>query len=124
MALSRIWSAFIIVAVLVAASKWLIGGDNQIFSRMVVGKSDDPYDSVYYTLIGAPQKGSITKEGFAKYLAGYGYVKSDSLHPAGVVITDNAAVDSVALFKANNPSVKVYSYTSIQSKLVKKADGI
>ena len=124
MALSRIWSAFIIVAVLVAASKWLIGGDNQIFSRMVVGKSDDPYDSVYYTLIGAPQKGSMTKEGFAKYLAGYGYVKSDSLHPAGVVITDNAAADSVALLKANNPNQKVYSYTSIQSKLVKKADGI
>lgn len=42
MALSRIWSAFIIVAVLVALFKYLpSGGEKQIFSSMVIGKNGD-----------------------------------------------------------------------------------
>lgn len=42
MALSRIWSAFIITAVLAAAIKWLFfPGFNDIFYWMVVGKADD-----------------------------------------------------------------------------------
>jgi spore maturation protein SpmA len=42
MALSRIWSAFIIVAVLVALFKYLPeGGEKQIFFSMVIGKSGD-----------------------------------------------------------------------------------
>lgn len=42
MALSRIWSAFIIVAIAVAAVKCFVFGDTQIFSWMVVGKAADP----------------------------------------------------------------------------------
>lgn len=42
MALSRIWSAFIIVAVLVALFKYLPShGEKQIFSSMVIGKNGD-----------------------------------------------------------------------------------
>jgi spore maturation protein SpmA/spore maturation protein SpmB len=42
MALSRIWAAFIITAVLAAAIKWLFfPGFNDIFYWMVVGKADD-----------------------------------------------------------------------------------
>ena len=42
MALSRIWSAFIIVAVLVALFKYLpSNGEKQIFSSMVIGKNGD-----------------------------------------------------------------------------------
>lgn len=42
MALSRIWSAFIIVAVLVALFKYLpSSGEKQIFSSMVIGKNGD-----------------------------------------------------------------------------------
>ena len=51
MALSKIWSAFIIVAITVAAFKYILG-DAQIFSRMVVGRADDPYDSVSYVMAG------------------------------------------------------------------------
>jgi hypothetical protein len=47
MVLSRIWSAFVIIAILVASFR-MIGGDDKIFSRMVVGKSSDKYDSVFY----------------------------------------------------------------------------
>lgn len=42
MALSRIWSAFIIIAIGVASYKFFILGDQAIFSIMVVGKADDP----------------------------------------------------------------------------------
>ena len=42
MALSRIWSAFIIVAIFVAAIKCFFLGDTQLFSLMVTGKAGDP----------------------------------------------------------------------------------
>jgi spore maturation protein SpmA len=41
MALSRIWSAFIIVSIVVAVFQFLAGGQKQIFSSMVVGKRGD-----------------------------------------------------------------------------------
>ncbi|RBQ03333.1 spore maturation protein [Pedobacter miscanthi] len=42
MALSRIWSGFIIVAILVACVKCFFFGQSDIFNWMVIGKSDDP----------------------------------------------------------------------------------
>jgi spore maturation protein SpmA/spore maturation protein SpmB len=42
MALSRIWSAFIIIAVVVAATRCFVFHDTQIFSWMVTGKASDP----------------------------------------------------------------------------------
>ena len=42
MALSRIWSAFIIVAIVVASIKCFFLGESQIFNLMVIGKADDP----------------------------------------------------------------------------------
>ncbi len=42
MALTRIWSAFIIIAILVAGYKFLaVDGNQQIFTQMVIGKSGD-----------------------------------------------------------------------------------
>src|ERR1044071_9113057 len=41
MALSRIWSSFIVIAFLVAGIKFLIGTDKPVFNSMVVGKSGD-----------------------------------------------------------------------------------
>jgi len=42
MALSRIWSAFIIVAIVVASIKCFFFGHSDIFNWMVIGKSSDP----------------------------------------------------------------------------------
>lgn len=124
MALSRIWSAFILVAIFVAAFK-SFSGDEQIFSRMVIGKSDDAYDSVSYRMIGDPGSAGITsKQGFATYLGGYGYRAADSAHKMEVLITDNLSSDSVRILTAANPALRVFTYRTIQSKLVKKADGI
>ncbi|MDB5192273.1 MAG: spore maturation protein [Segetibacter sp.] len=125
MALSRIWSAFIIVAVLVAASKAFFFGDNQIFSQMVTGKADDAYDTVRYVMVGSPETSGISsREGFGKYLGSYGYVPADSAHPPAVVICENTISDSVTVLKGINPAIKVHTYRSIQSTLYKKADGI
>src|ERR1041384_2193033 len=41
MALSRIWSAFIIISILVAVIQFLGRGEKQVFSSMVVGKWGD-----------------------------------------------------------------------------------
>ncbi|MCW3078759.1 spore maturation protein [Segetibacter sp.] len=125
MALSRIWSAFILIAVFVAASKAAFFGNNQIFSQMVVGKADDAYDTVRYVMVGSPASTGITsKENFAKYLSGYGYVAADSAHLASVIITDDVNSDSVAAIKSATGSNAVFTYKSVQTKLVKKADGI
>ena len=125
MALSRIWSAFIIVAILVASVKAIFYNDSQIYSRMVVGKADDPYQEVRYTMVGSPeQAGFQSKENFVKYLEGYGYLPADSAHPATAILAQNIADDSVAQVSTRQPGIKVLSFSSIQKSLVKKADGI
>jgi spore maturation protein SpmA/spore maturation protein SpmB len=42
MVLTRIWAAFIIIAIVVAGIKCFFFGDTEIFSLMVSGKADDP----------------------------------------------------------------------------------
>ncbi|MDB5200129.1 MAG: spore maturation protein [Chitinophagaceae bacterium] len=41
MALSRIWAAFIIIAVVAASFQYIFSGEKDIYSKMVVGKSGD-----------------------------------------------------------------------------------
>ncbi|MEX1188212.1 MAG: nucleoside recognition domain-containing protein [Bacteroidia bacterium] len=45
MALSRIWSAFILVSLAVASFKWIVLGDVEIFSRMVTGEGNGMIDT-------------------------------------------------------------------------------
>ncbi len=42
MALSRIWSAFILVAIFVASIKCFFLGQSEIFNWMIIGKAGDP----------------------------------------------------------------------------------
>jgi len=122
MALSRIWSAFIIIAVLVASVRMLTG-DQKIFTRMVVGKSSDKYDSVFYLAIGAPQNQNLSPK-YPEFLREYGYARTDSLNKATVLLTDDLAHDSINGMKAINPEIKVFTYVSVQRKLERKVDGI
>lgn len=125
MALSRIWSAFVIVAIVVAAFRWAFAGDSQIFSRMVVGRADEGYDSVAYVAIGQPERsGYPSKDAFVKRLADYGYFLTDSVQKAKVLITNEQEKAVAENFKKVNPNLQIYTYNSIQSKLVKKTDGI
>ena len=122
MVLSRIWSAFIIIAISVALVR-MIGGDEKIFSRMVVGKSTDKYDSVFYAAIGSPVNMKLSPK-YSDFLKEYGYHKADSAHKPSVLLTDNLSHDSVAVIRAANPGIKEYTYLSVQKKLERKVDGI
>ena len=118
MALSKIWSAFVIIAVLVAIIKLSVG-DEKIFTRMVTGKSSDKYDSTFYYAIGSPVNQKLSFK-YTDFLKEYGYHKTDSIKKAMVVLTDNFAADSVTLLKAMHPNAQVYTYASIQKKLTRK----
>jgi spore maturation protein SpmA/spore maturation protein SpmB len=122
MALSRIWSAFIIVAIVVAGIRG-IGGDSNIFNRMVVGKSSDAYDTVYYYSIGSPVNQGMAANYYG-LLKEYGYTKTNSIAQAKVLLSDNLSHDSVNIVKAVNPAISIHTYKSIQSKLEKRVDGI
>jgi len=122
MALSRIWSAFIIIAIVVAAIR-SIGGDEKIFNRMVVGKSSDPYDSVYYVAVGSPVNQNLSAD-YPNFLKEYGYVRVDSVHKATVLLTDDLEQDSVRMLQAANGELRTFTFRSVQTRLERKADGI
>lgn len=120
MALSRIWSAFILIAVLVALFRFA-SGEKAIFSRMVVGKADDVADTVRYVLAADPVKaGYPSKESFAEKLAVYGYWPADSLHAATVVLGDAASAAGIQI----SPGAKTYALSSLPYRLTRPADGI
>lgn len=122
MVLSRIWSAFIIVALIVACVR-MAGGDKKIFTRMVVGKSSDKYDSVFYAGIGSPQRESLSAN-YEAFLKEYGYYRADSLHRPTVLLTDNTAADSVSLLQSAYPGIQTYTYKGVQKRLERRTDGI
>lgn len=122
MALSRIWSAFILIAFLVAGVK-MINGDEKIFNRMVVGKSSDKYDSTFYYAVGSPVTQKLSPK-YADFLKEYGYYKVDSVQKASVLLTDNLQADSVNMATTANPALKLFTYISVQRQLVRKVDGI
>lgn len=121
MALSRIWAAFILIAVTVAGFHFL-SGDQDIFSRMVTGKSDDAYEPAYYVLAGDPQHAGMgNKDAFQKRLQDYGLFAADSVHPAQIIV---GSPDSFAYWRSRYPAATVYNFRQIEKRLVKKADGI
>src|SRR6185295_15491618 len=87
-ALSRIWSAFIIIAILVASYKCFVQHDKDIFSRMMSGTANDGYDTVRYALLGSPEThGFAGRDNYMGYLLTFGYKMEDSTHHATVLIT-------------------------------------
>ena len=122
MVLSRIWSAFIIIAVFIATIK-MVNGDHKIFNRMVVGKSSDKYDSIHYYAVGSPLNQKLSSK-YTEFLKEYGYFKTDSVKKATVLLTDNLHPDSVSVIKSANPSIQVLTYVAVQKKLVRNVDGI
>ena len=122
MVLSRIWSAFIIIAVIVAIFRMFMG-DSKIFTRMVVGKSSDKYDSIHYVSVGSPLNQGLSPK-YREFLAEYGYHKVDSIPKATVLLTDDMLHDSVAILRNTYPNLKTYTWVSVQKKLQRKVDGI
>lgn len=122
MVLSRIWSAFIIIAILVAGVR-ILNGDEKIFNRMVVGKSSEKYDSIYYYALGSPANQQLASN-YTQFLKEYGYHKTDSINQASVLLTDDLQKDSVTTVMAAKNSLAIFTYVSVQKKLVRKVDGV
>ena len=101
----------------------MVAGDEKIFTRMVVGKSSDKYDSVFYATVGSPLTQNLSPK-YAEFLKEYGYYKTDSLHRPTVLLTDNLSHDSVNLLRGTYPGIKEYTYVSVQRRLERKVDGI
>lgn len=122
MVLSRIWSAFVIIAILVAGIR-MAGGDKTIFTRMVVGKSSDKYDSVYYYALGNPVNQGLSEK-YGDFLREYGYHKTPDPIKATILFSDGKQADSVSLLLSSFPGLTSFTYVSVQKKLVRKVDGI
>jgi spore maturation protein SpmA len=93
MALSRIWSAFIIVSILVAGIQFLAGGQKQIFSAMVVGKRGDsvqvkemPVSAAEPSLSAALDTVGRVKQGELIYRKEQGMVKAVKVQAANGII--------------------------------------
>src|SRR5829696_10507279 len=122
MALSRIWSAFIIIAVVVASFQWLVYGNNVIFNRMVVGKADDAYP---YVLTGYDRDTTkASRDAFISSIKPYGFAKQDSAKNFRFIITNNPASDTVKALKKIAPEATVYTYDYVKKIGSKPVDGI
>ncbi len=123
MALSRIWSAFIIIAIMVAGIKcFVIDGQRDIFSRMVTGKSDDVYN---YYAIGTPANaGYPTIDSFSKRVDEFAYKRKDKPADANTLITDDPRADSVKILKEKFPALRLFTYHQVSNRLQKPLDGI
>jgi spore maturation protein SpmA/spore maturation protein SpmB len=122
MTLTKIWSAFVIVAFMVGAYR-MATGDEKIFNRMVTGKSSDRYDSVFYYGLGNSEAMGLSAT-YPELLKDYGFFATDRPEQATYLLHDLRSGDSLQTLQSNYPSLKVETYVGIQSKLVRKVDGI
>jgi spore maturation protein SpmA/spore maturation protein SpmB len=103
MALSRIWAAFIIVAILAATFQSIfIKGNTDIYSRMVVGKSGDTSQTkiadtaaMSAVILQTLQSGKTYTDGITKYShnADGAYISYKELHADGIIATAKTSVD-------------------------------
>jgi len=123
MALSRIWSGFIIIALLVAGYKCIfVEGQSDIFSKMVTGRADDVYN--YYAIGSPANAGFVSIDSFSKKAEIYSYKKKDKPEDAALLVTDNLRADSALLLMDKYPALKVYTYSQIINRFQKPVDGI
>ena len=121
MTLSRIWSAFIIVSILVACYKWIAWKDNDIFNRMVVGKSDDAYG---YYMTGDAAGAGMTKDSFVKKMSFAGFSPKDKAISSKYLFTNDLSSDSVKILRSQNSSLIVMTYGQAVKRIQKPVDGI
>lgn len=123
MALSRIWSAFIIVAVVVACYHWLVLGNEVIFNRMVVGTSKDTYS---YVMVG-PVNGDTSEKArtaFQNEIKAWGFVPAESVKAARYIITSDPNADTIKSLRKIIPDASVYSFDYIRTIGMKPVDGV
>lgn len=122
MTLTKIWAAFILIAFSVGAYK-MASGDEKIFTRMVTGKSSDKYDSTFFYGVGDPINMGLATN-YTDWLKEYGFYRTDDPAKARYLLTDARDADSTRLLMDQFPKLEVQNYIQVQSKIVRKVDGI
>lgn len=123
MALSKIWSAFIIIAIVLAGFKcFFVNGQQDIFSRMVTGKADD---TINYYAIGSPAGAGIQAiDSFSRSVESFGYRRTKKPEEANAIVTHNITADSVLILTRSDPGLRIFTYQQVLNRLVKPVDGI
>ncbi|MBN8783087.1 MAG: spore maturation protein [Terrimonas ferruginea] len=124
MALSRIWSAFIIVALSVALFRFAFNGSqDDIFGRMVTGSSKDEFR---FYAIGDPAKyGYPSLDSFARKVAPYSFKRQDAPDESTkFLLTDNLASDSVKILTDKFKALRAVEYSYVTGRLQKPVDGV
>jgi spore maturation protein SpmA/spore maturation protein SpmB len=123
MALSRIWSAFIVIAIGVALYQWLGKGNEVIFNRMVVGKADDKF---LYVATGAynGDTSAASIKAFADHVKPFGFIREEKPKDFKYIVTDNPKSDTVKALQRANPAANVYTYDYVKVIGMKPIDGL
>jgi spore maturation protein SpmA/spore maturation protein SpmB len=122
MTLTKIWAAFILIAFSVGAFR-MVGGDEKILTRMVTGKSTDKYDSVFYVGLGDPVNMGLAAN-YTDWLQEYGFHRTDDPVKARYLLTDTRDTQSQQAYSNQFPDLEIQNYIQVQSKIVRKVDGI
>ncbi len=124
MALSRIWSAFILIALSVASYQFIFNSTkDDVFGKMVTGTSKDEFK---YVAIGNVTKyGKPGIDSFAKEMAAYGFKKQDAVtDETKFLVTDDVNADTVRQLQQQFAALRAVEYSYILGKKQKPIDGI
>ncbi len=124
MALSRIWSAFIIVALTVAGIQFIFNNNrDDIFGRMVTGTSKDDFK---YVAIGDVTKyGRPSIDSFSKEMKEFSFTKQDKVgDDTKYIVSDNLKADTIAQLTKQYPSLRPVEYSYILKRKQKPVDGV
>lgn len=124
MALSKIWSAFILIALSVASYQFIFNSSkDDVFGRMVTGTSKDEFK---YVAIGNVTKyGKPSIDSFAKEMAVYGFKKQDAVtDETKFLVTDDVNADTVRQLQQQFAALRAVEYSYILGKKQKPIDGI
>ncbi len=119
MALSRIWSAFIIIALLVASYHFVFDDSrDDIFGRMVTGTSKDEYKFVSIL-------DSTSTANLAKDMAAYGYTLQTTIDKETKYIISNKLLNDSALkLQSKFTAARVVESSFFAGRKQKMMDGI
>ena len=124
MALSRIWSAFIIVALTVAGFQFVLNNSrDDIFGRMVTGTAKDEYK---YVAIGNVSKYGLPGiDSFVTEMSDYGFKKQDKVgEDTKYIVTDNVKADTITQLTKQYASLRPVEYSYILGRKQKPVDGV
>ncbi|MBS1511763.1 MAG: spore maturation protein [Bacteroidetes bacterium] len=124
MALSRIWGAFILIAIVVAGYSFFFNkSKDDVFVRMVSGTSKDEFK---YAVIGDSVYSAMIK----KEMKDYGFVFQSGIGKDSIdkdtkyLVTENIAADTVLSIQKKYSSIRAVSAHYLLGKKQKPVDGV